>query len=322
MKKSFFLSVVIPVYNEGVNIKYLIDVLEKELIYYPNHEVILVDDGSNDSTLEILKAQHLKNSKFNYITFSRNFGHQFALKAGLDNSKGDCVISMDGDLQHPPNLIHDMINLWLEGNDVVYSIREDDDTITFFKKKTSELFYYLVNKISDVKITKGAADFRLLDRKVINVIINLQDAHLFLRGIIPWVGFKQTFIRFKANERHGGESKYTFFKMFKFATNGITSFSIKPLQISIVFGFIISFFTFFYALYAIYVSLFTDIVISGWTSVIASVLFLGGIQLIFMCIIGEYIGKIFIQIRNRPNYIIQETTLNVPVIKTSEEIKS
>ena len=310
MKNQFLLSVVIPVYNEGENIKHLIEVLENELANYANYEVIFVDDGSSDSTLEIIKLQHIKNVKFNYITFSRNFGHQFALKAGLDNSKGDCVISMDGDLQHPPNLIHDMIKLWIEGNDVVYSIREDDDSITFFKKKTSDLFYFLVNKISDVKITKGAADFRLLDRKVINIITNLQDAHLFLRGIIPWVGFKQTFIRFKANERHAGESKYTFYRMFKFATNGITSFSIKPLQISIVFGFIISFFTFLYALYAIYVSVFTNIVISGWTSVIASVLFLGGIQLIFIGIIGEYIGKIFIQIRNRPNYIIQETSLN------------
>jgi dolichol-phosphate mannosyltransferase len=313
MNKSFLLSIVIPAFNESDNINQMLTILENELARYDNYEVIFVDDGSIDNSLEVIKKQHSINKKFHYISLSRNFGHQFALKAGLDNSKGDCVISMDGDLQHPPELIHQMIDLWLAGNDVVYTIREDGEDITNFKKKTSALFYFLVNKIADVKITKGAADFRLLDRKVINIISSINDAHLFLRGVIPWVGFKQVFIKYKANERFAGISKYTFFKMFKFATNGITSFSVKPLQLSIYCGFIISTLAFIYGIYAVLISIFTDIVISGWTSMIVSVLFLGGIQLISTGIIGEYIGRIFIQTKNRPNYIVKETSLTQSV---------
>jgi glycosyltransferase involved in cell wall biosynthesis len=309
MSKAFLLSVVIPAFNESENIHHMLDVLENELVKYDNYEVIIVDDGSSDNSLEVIKEQHRLNNRFNYISLSRNFGHQFALKAGLDNSKGDCVISMDGDLQHPPELIHQMIDLWLAGNDVVYTIREDGDDVTNFKKRTASFFYFLVNKIADVKITKGAADFRLLDRKVVNIISSINDAHLFLRGVIPWIGFKQVPVKYKANKRFAGESKYTFFKMFKFATNGITSFSVKPLQLSIYCGFIISSLAFVYGIYAIFISLFTNIVISGWTSMIASVLFLGGIQLIFAGIIGEYIGRIFIQTKNRPNYIVKETSL-------------
>ncbi len=309
MSNSFLISIVIPVYNESESILQLITKLEEELSIYPNYQVIFVDDGCTDNTLELIRVQNKKNPNFNFISLSRNFGHQHALKAGLDYANGDCVISMDGDMQHPIKLVHEMINLWLKGNHVVYTIRKDDENISFFKKNTAALFYSLINRISDVKIMKGTADFRLIDKKVLEIITSMNEAHLFLRGIVPWVGFQQIGLEYKANERFAGTSKYTLIKMIKFAATGITSFSIKPLQIATGLGFMISFLTFIYGIYATVVSLITNTVVSGWTSLIVSVLFIGGVQLIFIGIIGEYIGKIFIQVKNRPNYIIKETTI-------------
>jgi len=310
MSNTFLVSIVIPVYNESGSIGRLIDMLEEELSIYPNYEVIFVDDGCTDNTLELIKVQNNKNQSFNFISLSRNFGHQYALKAGLDYANGDCVISMDGDMQHPIKLVHEMINLWLKGYHVVYTIRKDDENISFFKKNTASLFYSLINRISDVKIMKGTADFRLIDKKVLEIITSMNEAHLFLRGIVPWVGFQQIGLEYKANERFAGTSKYTLIKMIRFAATGITSFSIKPLQIATGLGFIISFLTFVYGIYATTISFITNTTVSGWTSLIVSVLFIGGVQLIFIGLIGEYIGKIFIQVKNRPNYIIKETTVN------------
>jgi glycosyltransferase involved in cell wall biosynthesis len=309
MSNSFLVSIVIPVYNESGSIGRLIAMLEEELSIYPNYEVIFVDDGCTDNTLELIKVQNKKNQSFNFISLSRNFGHQYALKAGLDYANGDCIISMDGDMQHPIKLVHEMINLWLKGNHVVYTIRKDDENISFFKKNTASLFYSLINRISDVKIMKGTADFRLIDKKVLEIITSMNEAHLFLRGIVPWVGFTQIGLEYKPNERFAGTSKYTLIKMIKFAATGITSFSIKPLQIATGLGFIISFLAFVYGIYATTISFITNTTVSGWTSLIVSVLFIGGVQLIFIGIIGEYIGKIFIQVKNRPNYIIKETTI-------------
>jgi polyisoprenyl-phosphate glycosyltransferase len=305
----FLVSVVVPIFNERENLFKLIPLLENELTIYSNYEIILVDDGSTDDSLEIIKDKSDKNGQIKYISFSRNFGHQFALKAGLDNAQGDCVISMDGDLQHPPQLIHDMINLWLKGNDIVYTIRQDDTNINIFKKYTASIFYFITNKISDVKTVKGAADFRLIDKKVIQVLASFNEAHLFLRSIIPWIGFKQASIYYKPNHRFAGTSKYTIVKMIKFALNGITSFSIKPLQISIILGYIISSISFFYGVYAILASVVNHSTVSGWTSLIVCILFIGGIQLIILGIIGEYIGRIFIQVKNRPTYIIKESSI-------------
>jgi dolichol-phosphate mannosyltransferase len=309
MSNSFLVSIVIPVYNESGSIGRLIAMLEEELSIYPNYEVIFVDDGCTDNTLELIKVQNKKNQSFNFISLSRNFGHQYALKAGLDYANGDCVISMDGDMQHPIKLVHEMINLWLKGNHVVYTIRKDDENISLFKKNSASLFYSLINRISDVKIMKGTADFRLIDKKVLEIITSMNEAHLFLRGIVPWVGFQQIGLEYKANERFAGTSKYTLIKMIRFAATGITSFSIKPLQIATGLGFIISFLTFVYGIYATTISFITNTTVSGWTSLIVSVLFIGGVQLIFIGLIGEYIGKIFIQVKNRPNYIIKETTV-------------
>ncbi len=302
-------SVVIPSYNEEGNIFAMIDRLIPILSKYNDYEVIFVDDGSRDDTLFKLKEANRANQKVNYLSFSRNFGHQNALRAGLDYSTGDCVISMDGDLQHPPELIPDLIDKWKEGYDIVYTIREDSKKTSFFKRVTANLFYGLINSMANIDIPKGAADFRLLDRGVVEILKNIKENTLFLRGLISWLGYKQFGINYTPNERFSGKTKYSLKKMMMFAVTGITSFSVKPLHISTVLGVILSIIAFIYGFYAIIIKLFTREAIQGWSSVLVSVLFIGGFQLILMGIIGEYIGKLFIESKKRPNYIVKEKSL-------------
>jgi dolichol-phosphate mannosyltransferase len=214
---------------------------------------------------------------------------------------------MDADMQHPPHLIGELIEKWKQGYEIVYTIRLSENKLPVIKKITSKYFYKFLNLIAENKIQNGAADFRLIDKKVAGVIKNLQENYLFIRGLISWVGFKQIGIEFKTSERFSGSTKYSFYKMIKFATSGISAFSVKPLKLSILIGFFVAFVSFIYALYAVYVSIFTNYTIQGWTSVIVSVLFMGGIQLIMIGILGEYLGKLFIENKRRPNYIISET---------------
>jgi dolichol-phosphate mannosyltransferase len=218
---------------------------------------------------------------------------------------------MDGDLQHPPAVLPEMIQKWKdEDYHVVYTIRKDDKQLSFLKRKSSVLFYKLMNSFTDIELKQGAADFRLLDRQLVEEIKKLNDPFLFIRGLIPWMGFKQYELNYTPGKRLHGETKYTFRKMFRFAVNGITSFSIKPLRFAIVMGFSISFLSFVYGIYAIAIYLLDDKAISGWASMITSVVFLGGLQLIILGIIGEYIGKIYVQLKNRPTYIIKEKSNN------------
>lgn len=308
MKLSKFkISIIIPAFNEEGNIEKLVNKLIKILKTY-RFELLFIDDGSTDTTLSILKKISYKNKNIKFLSFSRNFGHQSALKAGIDYAKGDCVISMDCDLQHPPELIPKMIQAWQKGYEVVYTIRNDKKT-PFRKKIISSCFYGILNKISDIHIEDGTADFRLLDRKVVDVIKNLHESVIFLRGLINWCGFRQSNIVYIPHERFSGSSKYSFKKMFFFALDGITSFSIRPLQISTYFGFVLAFFSGIYAVYAAIMHLLDQRVLTGWTSVIISVLFLGGIQLIILGILGEYLGKLFIESKKRPTYIIHSTNI-------------
>ncbi len=303
------ISVVIPAFNEAGNIKILSERICEQLIPFGEYEIIFVDDGSQDATLEVIKELARTNNSIKFISFSRNFGHQKALKAGLDNSEGDCVISMDADLQHPPELISKLIEKWKQGYDIVYTVRKDLQSTSFFKKTTSKLFYKIINKISDVDIPMGAADFRLMDRKVVNEIKKFNENWLFLRGLVSWLGFKQAGIEYLVQNRQSGESKYSFSKMISFALQGITSFSIIPLRASIILGLLISFFSFIYTVYALLDKFYFKTTVPGWTSILISVLFLGGVQLIFLGIIGEYLGKMFIETKNRPNYIIKENNI-------------
>jgi dolichol-phosphate mannosyltransferase len=288
------------------NIEIVKDKIAQVLVNKYDYEIIFIDDGSTDSTLNILKDLNKNDPSIKYISFSRNFGHQKALKAGIDHAQGDCVISIDSDLQHPPELILDMLLKWKEGYDIVYTKRQDTDNIGFFKRKTSKIFYKILNLLSDIKIDENVADFRLINRSAINVLKNLKESNPFYRGLVAWLGFKQYSISYNVQERYAGKSKYSLRKMFLFALSGITSFSIKPLHFSTALGGIASLSAFIYAFYAIAMKLFTNQTISGWASVLVSVLFLGGVQLISLGIIGEYLGRLFIESKRRPNYIIRE----------------
>lgn len=303
---DFKISVLIPAYNEEGNIKVILNHLVPVLEQYPDYEIIFINDGSKDNTLNDLKELHRTNKKVQYLSLSRNFGHQLALKAGIDHATGDCVISMDADLQHPVELIPTMIEKWREGFDIVYTVRADDPSLSLFKRATAKLFYKLINMISDIRIDQGSADFRLLDKCVIQVLKEIHEPDLFLRGIISWVGFSQFGMQYMPNTRFSGESKYSLKKMVFLAFNGITSFSTKPLHASTLLGFFISLVSFVYGFYAIIINLFTDKAVSGWASLITSVLFIGGIQLLMLGIIGEYLGKLFIESKRRPTYIIKE----------------
>jgi dolichol-phosphate mannosyltransferase len=302
-------SIVIPCYNEEGNIEILYNHIKLLLSEY-FVEYLFVDDNSSDRTLEIIENISSKDDNVRYLSFSRNFGHQSALRAGLEFSTGDCVISMDADMQHPPELLLAMISKWKEGYDIVFTIRKDTENTSFFKKVTASVFYKLINYLSDVEIKVGAADFRLLDKKIVKILINdISEYHLFYRRLISWIGYKQTGIEYVPNKRYSGKTKYSFLKMFNFAINGISSFSIKPLKLAILVGLIISLLSGVYGIYAIYISVFTDETIQGWTSVILSILFIGGINMILLGIIGEYVGKIFIQIKKRPHFLISKTNI-------------
>lgn len=300
------ISIVIPAFNEEGNLRKIrdeIDLVFKNLTDY-HYEIIFVNDGSRDnsqSTLELLGAEF---AEVKFLEFSRNFGHQHAVKAGLDFAQGNAVISMDADLQHPPQLIPQLIHYWEQGYDLVYTLREYNQSASYFKKKTSDVFYKILVSLSDVEIEKGSSDFRLMDASVVEVVRKADETDLFLRGLSKWVGFKQYAVSYTAGDRFAGESKYSLKKMIKFAFTGITAFSVKPLYVASYLGFFFSFLGLLYIPYVIYAFI-TKTEISGWASLIMSIVFFGGVQLIILGILGIYIGKMFVQLKNRPNYIIK-----------------
>lgn len=303
------ISIVVPACNEEGNIPVLVDALEEVMgpLHY-EYQLVFVDDGSSDGTLALLKALSTKNAHIRYIGLSRNFGHQNALKAGLDMAGGDAVIMMDGDMQHPPALIPVLLEQWEAGNDIVYTIRKDHQDMPMMKRKTSNMFYNLINNLSDIELEQGTADFRLMDRRVVNVFKEFKETDLFLRGLVKWMGFQQAGIEYEPAERLKGKSKYTMKKMIRFALQGITSFSTKPLYIATYLGMSFSLISLLYVPYIIY-SYYFGHAISGWTSIIATIAFFGGLQLMILGIIGMYLGKLFQQSKQRPHYIIKETNL-------------
>ncbi len=307
MKK--LVSIVIPAYNEADNIFVIAESIKKvfaTLSY--NYEIILVDDGSADHTLEKIKEYAATAENVFFLEFSKNFGHQLAVKAGMDHAFGDCVISMDCDMQHPPELIPDMIAKWEAGYEVVYTIREEDKNLSKGKRSSSSLFYKVLNWLSDIDLEPGAADFRLLDQRVVNVFRNFHENEPFLRGLVKWLGYKQYAIKYNPAARFSGQSKYTLKKMLRLALHGVTSFSIKPLYTAVYLGFILSFASVLYVPYIIYAFV-NHVEVSGWASVIMTIVFFGGLQLIILGIIGIYVGKMFMQAKNRPNYIIRSTNI-------------
>jgi dolichol-phosphate mannosyltransferase len=273
------------------------------------YEVIFVDDGSKDDTMEQLRRISTEHKQVFYISFSRNFGHQNALKAGLDKALGDCVITLDGDLQHPPSLIPEMLTIWEQGVEIVYTRRRDDKRLSMMKRYTSGWYGKILKFLSGMPIEQGVADFRLLDRNVVNVLLNFHEPDIFLRGAIYWIGFRKQSIDYSPDPRFSGQTKYTTAKMVRFAMQGITSFSVKPLYISIFLGALFIFVSILYLFYVIW-HVAIGQAVAGWASTILFIAFMGGINLFMLGIIGIYISKIFIQTKYRPTYIIKETNYN------------
>ena len=305
MKK---ISVVIPAHNEEGNIPLIYQRVRDVFSTLENYrfEIIFVNDGSRDDTQKVIEELAQNNDEVKYIEFSRNFGHQHAVKAGMDCSTGNAMISMDADLQHPPELIPELIKRWEEGFDIVYTIRTYPKQISAFKRKTSTLYYKFLTRISDVNLSEGGgSDFRLMDASVVDVVRNMNEADIFLRGLSNWMGFRRAGVHFTAGERATGESSYNLKKMMKFAFTGITAFSVKPLYLAAYLGFIFSALAAVgYGIYVIH-SFISKTEISGWASLIMTVVFFGGVQLIILGIMGIYLGKIFNQVKERPNYIIR-----------------
>ncbi|MDR2437884.1 MAG: glycosyltransferase family 2 protein [Planctomycetaceae bacterium] len=301
------ISVVAPAFNETENVSIFTESVSAELSKITDSwEIIFVDDGSSDNSLEVLRILHAQDNRIKIIRFSRNFGHQIAISAGLQYAAGNAVIVMDTDLQHPPELIPQMIEYWRKGYHVVYTIRKYNKETGWLKRKSSEWFYSFCNLVSDVKFIDGAADFRLLDRKVVDQFNAMPEQSRFVRGMIRWLGFRETYLKYTANPRRHGVSKYSFKKMLAFAIDGITSFSISPLRWIIYFGFSVAVMSLLYAGYVLFEIIATGNNTPGWPALIIAILFLGGIQLISIGIVGEYIGRIYMETKKRPLFVVQE----------------
>jgi polyisoprenyl-phosphate glycosyltransferase len=301
-------SIVIPVYNEAEVLLLLYERLTEVMVRLGvPYEVIFVNDGSTDASLMLLREMRAQDDHVKFVSLSRNFGHQAALTAGLDHSSGNAVVVMDADLQDPPEVIPELIAKWREGFEVVVAVRESRTGETAFKRGTALLFYRLLQKLTSTEVYLDAADFRLVSRKAVNALNTLRERHRFMRGLASWVGFRQTCVTFTRDVRQAGETKYPLRKMLRLALDGITSFSFVPLQLATYLGFGVSFISLVYVVYAIGLKLFTDELVPGWALVIVAILFVGGVQLITVGIIGEYVGRIYEEVKQRPLYFVDET---------------
>ena len=302
------ISVVVPIYFEEENIfplyERLIGVVSKEMNL--DYEIIFVNDGSKDDSVQNIKQLIEQDQNIRLLNFSRNFGHQVAVTAGLEHTEGEVVVIIDADLQDPPELIRDMYEKYKQGYDVVYAKRKSRAGESFFKKKTAKLFYRVLDFMSDVDIPLDTGDYRLMSRRVVEQLNNMPEKNRFIRGLVTWVGYQQTYVEYNRDERHAGETGYSLSKMIKFSLDGITSFSTFPLKIATIFGVGISGISFIYILRIIYLKLFTEKTIQGWSSIMVSNLFLGGIILLTLGILGEYIGRIYTELKSRPQYIIKD----------------
>jgi glycosyltransferase involved in cell wall biosynthesis len=306
------ISISIPSYNEELSIVPLISELKKitEQLNNYNFEYIFINDGSTDLTLAKIKEVARFDHSIKFIDFSRNFGKEAAMMAGFDFATGDAVITIDADLQHPPEAILEMVKLWEEGYEDIAATRIIYSNESFIKKKFSIYFYKILSSISETQVQRNTGDFRLLDRKCINAIRTLRESNRYTKGLYNWIGFKKITIGYNQNERLAGETKWSFFKLLNLAVNGITSFSVLPLRLATVIGFCVSFFSFAYALFFIVKTILYGESIQGFPTIIISILLFGGLQIFFIGIVGEYLGKIFIEVKKRPQYLVNETNLD------------
>jgi dolichol-phosphate mannosyltransferase len=306
MKKVDY-SVILPVYNEEGTLQILYERLTKVMRgVSQNYEIVFVDDNSKDNSFDIISEFNKNDPKVKVVRFSRNFGHQAAITAGLDHARGDAVIMMDADLQDPPEVITQMVEKYKEGYDVVYAKREKRKGESIFKLWTASIFYRLINYMTDVDIPLDTGDFRLISRKVVDSLKSINEKNRFLRGLITWVGYRQIGVNYIRDSRYAGETKFTVKKMMRFAIDGISSFSHVPLKIATLMGFVVSFISFLLVLGVFYFRL-THEPAPGWASIMVTITFIGGIQLIAIGIIGEYLGRIYDEVKNRPLYLLERT---------------
>lgn len=298
------ISIIIPSYNEEHNIALLFEKI-KLILQNENHECIFVDDGSHDATFENIKKLASSNTEVKGISFSRNFGHQTALLAGLKEAKGDIIIMMDADGQHPPEVIPALIEQYKQGFEIVNTRRLSTEDTGVAKNMSSKGYYMFINLLTDIKIEPASSDFRLMTRKAVEAFLEIDEKDRFTRGLVSWMGFKQTIVEFTAPPRMTGVSKYTFKKMLTFAWDGITSFSSKPLKFSLFAGIFSLLFGGIYSIYILAMFIIGQ-TIPGWASMMLVILLLGGIQLLSLGIIGEYLSRIFNEAKNRPHYFIQD----------------
>lgn len=301
------ISVVVPCYNEEAVIAKthwrLSGVLRDLTLDY---EIIYVDDGSQDGTPKLLNQLCAEDQHVRVIALSRNFGHQAAVTAGIEHASGDAVVLIDADLQDPPEVIPEMVEKWHQGYYVAYGLRIDRDGETAFKRWTAKAFYRLINQLSDVNIPLDAGDFRLMDRKVVDALLAMPERDRFIRGMVSWIGFPQAAVMYRRAPRFAGVSKYPVLKMVRFATDAILSFSLVPLRLAIWSGAIASVLALMGIIYALVFRLFTNNWVPGWTLLFIAVLFVGGVQLVFLGVIGEYIGRIYMEGKKRPLYLVRE----------------
>lgn len=317
------LSVVVPVYNEEENIPVfagrVVPLLSGLRIPF---EVIFVDDGSHDGTARAVTAAATANPAIRLLRLSRNFGHQAALFAGLEAARGQAVVTMDGDLQHPPELIPQLVARWQAGVDVVQTIRRETAGLGVLRKASSDGFYRLLSAVSRIQVTPGAADFRLLSRVALDAFLACKERRRFNRGLVQWIGFSYEEIPYDAAPRHAGQTKYTLRKMLRLAGDAIFSFSTLPLRIAGLAGGLVSLLAAGYLLYVLYAKLFTTMPIElGWTSLQASVLIIGGVQLMVMWILGEYVGRLYEEVKQRPIYIIRPNATGPRVEPVTREVE-
>lgn len=303
------ISIVVPAHNEEGNLRILCAKLQVILPQFAEPwEIVIADDGSTDGTWEEIAELNAAEPRIRGLRLSRNFGHQNALFAGLAASKGDAVVSMDADLQHPPETVQTLVQKWREGYEVVHTIRRDGVPISALKRRTSTAFYRVFSYLSGVTLTPGMADFRLLDRRVLDQLLQFREEGLFLRGLVHWVGYATTSITYESAQRHSGTTKYTPRRMLKLAWHGISSFSLVPLRIGIVLGLMSSTLAFFGVLYAIIGKWLSGEVVQGWASSVAINSFLFGVLFVFLAILAEYVGRILVEVRQRPRFLIRDTT--------------
>lgn len=305
---SALISVILPCLDEEAVLPETLARLDRMAAGQPDcrFEFIFVDDGSRDRTPAILRAAAAGDPRVRLLRFARNFGQQIAVSAGIEVSRGDAVVLMDADLQDPPEVVGQMIALWRQGYDVVYGTRSARPADSRLKRGTARLFYAVINRLSEVPIPRDTGDFRLMSRPVVDVLRQMPERHRFIRGMVSWAGFRQTGLHYTRPERFAGATKYPLRKMLGFAADGILSFSIRPLQLSIAFGLMAAGLALLGIAYALFMRIFTSIWIEGWTALMLAVLFMGGVQLLCLGILGEYVGRIYNEVRRRPLYVVAE----------------